>query len=84
MKSQQCQYTRRNITNSRLHLLECLISDQFRETKLLLWGELVKLVKDNDVVQFIKCNAKVHNENLVLMTTYSTGIWMWNLVNQLM
>ena len=41
---------------------------QRREMKLLLRGELVELVKGNDVVQFVKCNAKI------LMTTYSTGI----------
>ena len=54
-------------------MLECLISDQSREMKLTLWGELVDLVKDNDVVQF-NCNAKIYHDNLVLTTTYSTGI----------
>ena len=38
------------------------------------WGDLVDLLKDGVLIHIVNANAKVLHDNVVLNSTYSTGI----------
>lgn len=53
---------------------EALISDGTRSLKITFWGDYVDIMKEDILIQITNANTKLFHDDIVLGTTYSTGV----------
>ena len=53
---------------------EALISDGTRTVKLTIWGDLIDLIKEDQLIQLCNASSRHYNEELVITTNFSTSV----------
>ena len=53
---------------------EGVISDGSKTTKLTVWGDLIDVIREDELLQIANASAREYNEEIVITTNFSTAI----------